>query len=117
MTTDVPPEVEYRRRNAIYTANGEEVPEIEEDEEEPEHLNNSHHLITHHNTHQESKRIRRYSAKLQNLDNQQYYEQVDRTPELQYSSRAAPYDPPEQRSIPTTTLKSTKELHQLFGKG
>ena len=83
-TTDLPPEVQYHRKTTIYPAHEEEVPELEEDENQEEY-NNNHHLITHHNTHQESGRIRReYTERLQKLDDQQYHDQVDRTPELQY---------------------------------
>ena len=96
MTVDAPPEVVYHHRMIVYMADRQEVPEIEEDNDEHKHHNNNRHLITHHNTHQESERIRReYSTKLQDLDDQQYYKEVDRTPELQYSLPDASYDPPE----------------------
>ena len=96
MTADAPPEVVYHCRTTVYMADGQEVPEIKEDNDEYEYNNNNPHLITHPNTHQESERIRReYSAKLQDLDDKQYYDKVDRTLELQYSLLAASYDPPE----------------------
>ena len=54
-TTDLPPEVTYYRRTTVYTADGEEIPEIvEENEEEQEYSLGINNLITHHNTHQES---------------------------------------------------------------
>ena len=101
-TTDQPPEVEYCERTAPYTAQREDPPELEEDEDQQEYTNNCH-LIIHHNTHQESERIRReYTERLQDLDDLQYYEQVDRAPELQYFLPLAPYDPPELRTTPAT---------------
>ena len=70
-TTDIPPEVEYHKRTAIHIAQ-EDVPELEEDEDQQDYINN-HHLITHHNTHQESERItREYTERLQDLNDQQY---------------------------------------------
>ena len=85
MTADAPPEVAYHRKTTIYMVDRQEVPEIEEDKDEHKYDNNNCHLIMHHNTHQESERIRReYSAKLQDLEDQQY-EEVDRTLELQCS--------------------------------
>ena len=121
MTVDALPEVVYHCRTTVCMVDRQEVPEIEEDDEH-EYNNNNHHLITHHNTHQESERNRReYSTKLQDLDNQQYYDKVDRTPELQYSLPTTPYNTPEQKNTPTThhqtTLKSNKELCQLFSRG
>ena len=63
-TTDVPSEVEYHKRTTVYTAHEEDIPELEEDEDQQEYINN-HHLITHHNTHQEGERIRReYTERL-----------------------------------------------------
>ena len=120
-TTDLPPEVKYHKRTTIYTAKEEDIPELEEDEDQQEY-NNNHHLITHLNTHQESERMKReYTERLQDLDDQQYYDQIDRAPELQYFLPQAPYDPPELKTIPTThqptTQRTTDELHQLFGRG
>ena len=75
-STDAPPEVVYHCRTTVYTADGEEVLEIEEDEYNQEYDNSGNHFITHHNTHQESERIRRkYSAQLQDLEDQQHYAQ------------------------------------------
>ena len=96
-------------------------PELEEDEHQQEDIDNCH-LIIYHNTHQESEHIRReYTERLQDLDDPQYYEQVDRAPELQYFLPQAPYDPLEVRTTQTThqpnTQCSTEELCQLFGRG
>ena len=63
-TTDQPPEVEYHERITPYTAQREDPPELEEDEDQQEYTDN-HHLIIHHNTHQESEHIRReYTERL-----------------------------------------------------
>ena len=92
-TMDTPLGVVFQCRTTIYTADREEVPEIEEDEYEQEYNNSSNCFIMHYNTHPESERIRReYSAQLQGLEDQQYYDEVDRRPQLQYCLLAAPYD-------------------------
>ena len=93
-------------------ADGEEVPEIEEDKDEYEYGNNNHHLITHHNTHQESERIRReYSAKLQDLEHQQYYDKVDRTLEFAILSTGCPIQPTRVENNSKNTSSNTTENH------
>ena len=73
----------------------EEIPDIEEDEQD-NYNTEYRHLITHHNTPQESKRIRwEYSAKLQDLDDKQYFQQIDQNPELTYYLPRAPYNEPQ----------------------
>ena len=62
----------------------EDIPDIEEDEHNQQNTEH-HHLITHNNTHQESEWIRQeYTEKLQDLDDQQYFQQVDKNLELIY---------------------------------
>ena len=101
-------------------AQEEDIPELEEDKDQQEHTIDRH-LITHHNTHQESERIRtEYTKRLQDLDDQQYYDQIDRAPELQYFLPQAPYNQPELKTTPTThqptTQRTMDKLCQLFGR-
>ena len=95
---DSPPEVTYHCRTTVYTANGEEVPDIkEEDEDQQAYHTGNNNFITHHNTHQESEQISQgYSAQLQDLDEDQYYDEVDQVHELQYSLLVTPHDWPER---------------------
>ena len=89
-----PPEVCYIRKTPPTVINNQDIPEIEEDE--PEDHTSYCHLITHHNTPQESERIRQeYSNQLQNIDNQQYYQKIDQDPQLTYYLPPAPYDQPQ----------------------
>ena len=77
-TMDTLPEVIYHCRTTTYTTDETEVLEIKEEEYEQEYNISSNNLITHHNTHQESERIRReYSAQLQDLEDKQYYDEVN----------------------------------------
>ena len=46
-----------------------EVPEIKEEEYEQEYDINSNNFITHHNTHQESERIRREYSRIWKINN------------------------------------------------
>ena len=104
-----------------YTAQEQDIPEIEEDEHDQDHIDDCY-LITHHNTHWESERIRQeYKGRLQDLNDQQYFEQVDRASELQYYLPQVPYDEPQVETIQathqSTTQRTTEELRQLFGRG
>ena len=83
-------------------ASKEDIPDIEEDEHDQQNTEHRH-LITHHNTHKESERIRReYTQKLQDLDDQLYFQQVDENPELIYYLPQAPYDEPQVGATRTT---------------
>ena len=67
------PEVHYIRKASTKLTKREDIPDIEEDEQD-NHNTEYRHLITHHNTFQESQRIRReYSDKLQDVEDQQYF--------------------------------------------
>ena len=103
---------------------GEEIPQLEEEDEEEDHSSYhlSPHLITHHNTHQESEcKHQEYSAQLQDLDDDQYYQEIDQPQDLQYSLPVAPYNQPARHSPPQNShqasLRSMEELCQLFGRG
>ena len=95
--------------------------EIEEDKHDQDHIDDCH-LITHHNTHRESERIRQeYMERLQDLNDQQYFKQINGVSELQYYLPQAPYNKPQAKTTqvtrPSTTQRTTKELRQLFGRG
>ena len=116
----------YHRCTTLHTVDDEEIPYLEEEEEEEEeHQDDSPHsdnLLTHHNTHQESECIcQEYLAQLPNLDDNQYYHQIDQAQELQYSIPVTPYDWPTShnppQNPPRALLRSTDELQQLLSKG
>ena len=66
-TLDQPPEVMYNRRQVQPSTVDLEIPELEEDSDQDQCADLDT-FITHHNTHQESKRIQQeYFATLQNL--------------------------------------------------
>ena len=90
---DQPPEVYYIRKASAKVINNQEIPDIEEDKQKDD--TSYRHLITCHNTLQESKSIQcEYSDKLQDVDNQQYYQQIDQDPQLTYYLPTTPYDEP-----------------------
>ena len=65
----------------------EEIPEIEEDWDNGQFADADTTLITRHNTHSESERIKRdYTQQLLDLSDNQYYEEENPTNQLQYSS-------------------------------
>ena len=92
-TSDQPPEVMYNRCQIQSSSVDLEIPKLEEDSDQDQFADLDN-LITHHNTHQESKRIQQeYFATLQNLSDDEYYTKIDRT-ELQYHTPVSPYDWP-----------------------
>ena len=77
-TLDQPPEVTYNRHQIQPSAVDLEIPELEEDSDQDQFADLDT-FITHHNTHQESKRIQQeYFATLQNLSDDEYYTEIDR---------------------------------------
>ena len=92
-TSDQPPEVTYNRCQIQPSSVNLEIPELEEDSDEDQ-FTDVNTFITHHNTHQESERIQQeYFATLQNLSDNKYYTEIDRT-EFQYHTPVSPYDWP-----------------------
>ena len=89
--------------------------ETDSEEEEEEQFQDLQMYLTHHNTYEESQNIcKEYRARLLELDNDRYYEEVDRAYQT-YSSL------PAQDYIPTNQAPGshhmTQELMQIFGKG
>ena len=70
-----------------------QIPVLEEDSDQDQ-FTDLDTFITHHNTHQETKQIQQeYFTTLQNLSDDDYYTEIDRT-ELQYHTLVSPYDWP-----------------------
>ena len=69
------------------TINSEEVPQLEEDWDNGQFINADTNLISRHNTHSESERIRKeYTEHLLDLSDNQYYSKENHVNQLQYSS-------------------------------
>ena len=91
-----------------------EIPQLEVDpeEEQPQDLQT---YLTHHNMYEESQCIHRdYRAMLLELDDDRYYQEIDRAYQTYGSIPAQDYIPANQAPGPCRT---TQELMQIFGKG
>ena len=99
-TLDQPPEVTYNRCQSQPSSVDLEIPELEEDSDQDQFADLDT-FITHHNTHQESKWIQQeYFTTLQNLSDDEYYTEIDRT-EFQYHTLVSPYDwPTHHQEVP-----------------
>ena len=91
-----------------------EIPQLEEDPEgeQPQDLQT---YLTHHNMYEESQRIcRDYRAMLLELDNDRYYQEIDRAYQTYGSIPAQGYIPANKAPGP---CRMTQELMQIFSKG
>ena len=85
-----------------YSADSEEIPELEADWDNGQFADAETTLITRHNTHSESERIRwDYTQQLLDLSDNQYYEETP-VNQLQYSS-----PDPDYYSLPTSRSQKT----------
>ena len=90
-----------------------DIPQLETDPEE-EQLQDLQTYLTHHNTYEESQHIcREYRARLLELDNNRYYQEIDHAYQTYGSLPAQDYIPANQAPGPRCT---TQELMQIFGK-
>ena len=90
------------------------IPQLEENLEEEQYQDLDTYL-THHNTFEASQCIcRDYQSRLLALDNEKYYEEVDRAYYTYGTLAAQDYQPANQAPGPCRT---TQELMQIFGKG
>ena len=91
-----------------------EIPQLETDPEE-EQSQDLQPYLTHHNTYEESKHIHReYSARLLELDDDRYYQQIDHVYQSYGPLPAQDYIHANQAPGPRHT---TQELMEIFGKG
>ena len=71
--------------------------------------------MAHHNTYQASKHIQQeYRSHLHELDNNQYYAEIDRVYYSQATLAAQDYQPANQ---PAEPQRSTEGLKRIFGRG
>ena len=91
-----------------------EIPQLEADSEE-EQFQDLQTYLTHHNTYEESQRIRReYRARPLELDDNRYYQEIDSMYQTYGPLPAQDYIPANQAPGP---CRMTQELMQIFGKG
>ena len=91
-----------------------EIPQLEDNSEEEQYQDLQTYL-THHNTYEGSQRIcRDYRARLLELDDDRYYQEIDRAYQTYGTPQVQDYRPANQALGPCQT---TQELMQIFGKG
>ena len=91
-----------------------EIPELEENSEE-EQFTDFDSFMTHHNTHQASEHIwQEYFSHLQDLDNDQYYAEINRANFPRYTLATQYHHPANHKEAPR---RSTEELKRIFGRG
>ena len=91
-----------------------EIPQLE-DETEEEQYQDLQTYLTHHNTYKESQHIHSdYRARLLELDDDRYYQEIDRAYQTYRPLPAQDYIPANQTPGPH---QMTQELMQIFGKG
>ena len=92
-----------------------EIPQLETDPEEEEQSQDLQTYLTHHNTYEESQNIRKeYRARLLELNNDRYYQEIDHAYQTYSPLPARDYIPTNQAPGPR---RMTQELMQIFGKG
>ena len=90
-STVQPPEQGHNRFQAQPYAENLEIPKLEENSEE-EQFADFYSFMTHHNTHQASEHIQQeYFSHLQDLDDNQYYNEIDRVDFSQSTLAAQDY--------------------------
>ena len=112
--TAQPSEQGHNRHQAQPSAENFEIPELEENSEE-EQFANFDSFMAHNNTHQASEHIQQeYFSHLQDLDDDQYYDEIDRVDFSQYTPAAQDYRPASHQETPQ---RSREELKRIFGRG
>ena len=92
-----------------------EIPQLETDPEEEEESQDLPTYLTYHNTYKESQNIcKEYRAKLLELNDDRYYQEIDRAYQTYGPLPARDYIPANQAPGPR---RMTQELMQIFGKG
>ena len=113
-STAQPPGQGHNRCQAQPSTENFEIPELEENSEE-EQFAYFDSFMAHHNTHQASEHIRQeYFSYLQDLDDDQYYTEIDRADFSQYTPAVQYHLPAHHQEAPQ---HSTEELKRIFGRG
>ena len=113
-STAQPEEQGHNRHQAQHYTENYEIPEFEENSEE-EQFADFDSFMAHHNTHRASEQIwQDYSSHLQDLDDDQYYAEIDRVDLSQSTPAAQDYQLANQQEAP---WRSMEELKRIFGRG
>ena len=92
-----------------------EIPQLESDPEQEEQFEDLQTYLTHHNTYKESQNIHKeYRKRLLDLDDDRYYQEIDRVYQTYGPPPAQDYIPANQAPGPR---RMTQELMQIFSKG
>ena len=117
---EIPPQPNQNIEQSIPTllirrkTDQEEIPQLEDDPEE-EQSQDLQTYLTHHNMYEENQCIHRdYRARLVELDDNRYYQEIDRAYQTYGPLPAQDYIPANQAPGPHQT---TQELMQIFSKG
>ena len=117
---EIPPQPDQQREQSIpiqptrCNPDSAEIPQLEENSEEEQYQDLETYL-THHNTFEASQHIcRDYISRLLELDDDKYYQEVDRAYHTYGTPPAQDYRLANQAPGPCQT---TQELMQIFGKG
>ena len=109
-----PEEQEIIRSQARYNTKSFKIPELEDNSEE-EQFADLESYLAHHNTYEASQYIHQeYRSRLHNLDDDQYYAEIDQTYSLQDTLAAQDYWLANQSAEPHRTME---ELKRIFGRG
>ena len=113
-STAQPAEQEIIRSQARYNTESFEIPELEDNSEE-EQFTDLELYLAQHNTYEASQRIcQDYQSQLHDLDDDQYYAEIDRVYYPQDTPAAQDYRQANQSAEPHRT---TEELKRIFGRG
>ena len=113
-STAQPEEQGHNRHQAQHYTEDYEIPKLEENSEE-EQFADFDSFMAHHNTHGASEQIQQeYCSYLQELDDDQYYAEIDRVDIYQSTPAAQDYWLAYQQEAPQ---RSTEELKRIFGRG
>ena len=92
-----------------------EIPQLETDPEEEEQSQDLQTYLTHHNTYEKSQNIHKeYRARLLELNDDRYYQEIDHAYQTYGPLPARDYIPTNQAPGPR---RMTQELMQIFSKG
>ena len=113
-STAQPEEQGYNRRQAQHYTGNFEILELEENSEE-EQFADFDSFMAYHNTHRASEQIQQeYHSHLQDLDDDQYYAEIDRVDFSQSTPAAQDYQSANQQEA---LQRSTEGLKRIFGRG
>ena len=117
---EIPPQYDQQNEQSILTEpthrnlGPAKIPQLE-DNSEGEQYQDLETYLTHHNMFEASQHIRRdYRSRLLALDDDKYYQEVDRVFDTYGTPPVQDYRPANQAPSPRRT---TQELMQIFGKG